>query len=173
MTDIADLVPALKREIAVPGTFATTYPNTTDADLVGTLMDGFAQAQLSGFFGTQVLDVDAETVTPDLSPAGQSLVVIFAAERIVTSQILTMRTRVLYESAGSKYEVENAASVLTAILKALADRKAAILANILGLQRASTSVVVTDRYSDVMTGQEGVYIGVGVSAFYGYELVGG
>jgi hypothetical protein len=33
VTDLADLVPALKRELAAPGDFATTFPNSTDGDL--------------------------------------------------------------------------------------------------------------------------------------------
>src|SRR6188768_4291294 len=114
-TDLNDLIPSLKREVAVPGTFPTVYPNTTDADLVGSLMDAFGRAQIDGFFLEQTLDVDQETVDPDLSSGGQQVVVLYAAESILRSQIMSLKQRVLYEAGPVKYETENSASVLAAI----------------------------------------------------------
>jgi hypothetical protein len=46
MTDLADLVESLKREVAIPGTFATVFPTTTDDDPTGALADGVAETQL-------------------------------------------------------------------------------------------------------------------------------
>ena len=44
MTFLATLVSGLKRQVAVPGVFATSFPNTLDSDLVGSFADAFAQA---------------------------------------------------------------------------------------------------------------------------------
>lgn len=177
MTDLSDLVDSLKREVAVPGTFATTYPGTTDADLVGSLMDAFGGAQLEGFFGAQTLDLDAETVAPDLSAGGRALVVIYAAERILMARILSMRTRTLYEAGPTKYETENAATVLTTVLKSLMDRKKNLLVNLADGLRSRTPIYMADAYSDRVTYDPGVYSGItrpfSRLSFFDYELIGG
>ena len=168
-TDLNDLTAPLKREVAVPGTFATVYPNTSDGDLVGSLMDAFGRAQIDGFFLTQTLDVDLETVDPDLSPAGQQVVVLYAAESILRSQIMSLKQRVLYEAGPVKYETENSASVLSAILKDLTARRMAML-NQAALVRRGVTFGMQDMYADRVSGVEDVYIGSPV--FYGYELTG-
>lgn len=176
MTDLSDLVDSLKREVAVPGTFAATYPSTQDEDLIGLLADAFAAAQLEGFFGTQTVDFDAETITPDLSSGGRALVLLYAAERMLMNRILSMRTRTLYEAGPTKYETENAATVLTAVLKSLMDRKQALLLNVTSVLRARTPIIMGDQYSDRVTGAEGVLIGLDDSrlrlSFFPYELGG-
>jgi hypothetical protein len=168
-TDLNDLIPALKRAVAVPGTFATFYPNTTNTDLVGSLMDAFGQAQIDGFFLEQTLDVDLETVDPDLSSAGQQVVVLYAAEAILRAQIMSLKQRVAYEAGPVKYETENSASVLTTILKDLTARRIAMQDQAAEVRRGAT-FAMQDMYADRVTGTEGVFIGAPV--FYPYELAG-
>lgn len=168
MTDLTELVDSLKREVAVPGTFATVYKSTTDDDLVGSLMDAFAAAQLDGFFLNQTLDLFTFQVTPDLSPAGRAAVLIYAAERILTMQVMGLRQRSLYEAGSVKYETENSAQVLTQILKSLAERKKLVLGQADSARRTGT-FAMQDMFADRLTGTEGAYIGGG-AAFFAYEL---
>jgi len=148
MTDLSDLVPALKREIAEPGQYATYFPGVTDAQLVGWLMDAFSQAQLEGYFGTTVLDVDNESVSPDLTPGGQALVVMYAGERILTNRILNMTSAARYQAGPVKYETERAASVMTEVLKQLKARRDRITATATGVGGPTGGTYVIDQYCD-------------------------
>lgn len=162
-TDLSDLVDPLKREVAAPGRFAATFPSSTDDDLIGYLADAFAAAQIDGFFGDQVLDPDASTVTQPLSPAGRQLVVIYAAQRITTNRILDLRQRVAYEAGPVKYETENSAQMLTTVLKELSARRATIVAAATAA-RSSGGFFMQDMYADRS-------IGFAVAgSFYAYEL---
>jgi hypothetical protein len=147
VTDLSDLVPALQRLVATPGTFATFYPDTTSDDLVGSLMDGFAEAQLDGFFVTPmwVLDLDAETITPDLPVAGRALVQIYAAANFVTAMVINLKNQVRYEAKGTVYETIQAASILTALLKQFQDRKTQ-LKTLLEQQNAAAAFYMADQY---------------------------
>lgn len=146
MTDLDQLVPVLKLEVATPGEFAASYPQTSDDDLVLLMSNGFAQAQLEGFFQTYVLNADTAAVTPDLPPAGQALVVLYAADRLMTLRLLGLRQRVLYEAGPVKYEVENSAGLLTEMLRQLRDRKLQVIAAATGVGRAASSVYTRDAY---------------------------
>lgn len=175
MTDLATLVEPLKRELAVPGEFTNVFPNTTDDDVANKLGDAFAQAQLYGYFGTQVLDPTVSghpTVTPDLSSGGGALVMLFAAESVIRSQLRSLKTHVVYESAGSKYEVEQAATVLKAELDAITKRREDLLALILRQTRAGRSVYVTDAYLIRAFGYYPLGYYGELGSFYGYELSG-
>jgi len=148
MTDLSDLVPALQREIAEPGLFASSFPGVTNPQLVGYLMDAFGQAQLEGYFGTSVLDADAETITPDLSPGGQAFVVMIAGERILVQRIMNMRQASRYQAGPVKYETENSASVMTEILKQLRLRRDRITAMATGVGGSGNQVYTIDQYCD-------------------------
>jgi hypothetical protein len=149
VTDLSDLVEPLKRLVATPGTFATFYPNTTDEDLTGSIMDGFAECQLDGFFNgpdiAYVLDLDAGTVTPDIPNAGRALVQIYAAANFVTAMVINLKNQVRYEAKGTIYETQQAATVLTALLKQFQDRKTAIIA-LLQRQNLAAAFYMADQY---------------------------
>jgi hypothetical protein len=171
-TDLSTLVEPLKRELAVPGEFPSVFPNTSDDDLTGKLGDAFAQAQLYGFFGAQVLDADAATVTPGISSGGGAMVILYAAESVIRAQLRSLKTHEKYESAGSSYEVEQAATVLKAELDALRDRRNDLLALIQRQIRGGRSVYVSDAYVTRAFGYyPSGYFGE-LGSFYGYELSG-
>ena len=118
--DLDLLVASLKRFIAVPGGFAALFPNTTDVDLGGLLADGYARAQLDGFFigsFSHELDLSTNIVTPPLTLREGALVVLYAGKRLVQTQLLNLKTTTRYEAKGLVYDVQQAASVLTALLK--------------------------------------------------------
>lgn len=145
---MSTLVPALKRELAVPGTFDAAFPNTTQADLVGSLADGFAEAQLFGFFPTMALTfipnadpllVDWET-SEDLSSSGGALVVIYTSIRYIRAQFRTLKTMQRYKAGPVEFETQQAASVLTAELEFLMKRLDDIVTNAVGSARPLASV---------------------------------
>lgn len=131
MTDLGDLVDSLKRAVAPPGEFAALFASSTDDDLVGSLMDGFAEAQLDGFFtgsygAAHALDVDAQTVAPDLSHAQGALVIVYAASRVITTRLLNLKTHTRYEARGAVYENDQASGLLVQLLKDFQARKTAL-----------------------------------------------
>ncbi len=150
-TDLSTLIPSFQRQVAIPGTFTDAYPNTTDDDVVGTLADAFAEAQLDGWFGTYVYDPDTTSVlnnadpdplTNGLSLAGQALIVIYAGMRMVTNQIMNTKSSVRYKAGPVEYETQQGATTLNELLKMLAARKAELLA----LARGNVRDVVIDGY---------------------------
>jgi hypothetical protein len=158
VTAISTLVPALKRELAVPGTFDTVFPNTTDADLIGSLADGFAEAQLFGFFKDMSLTAVDTTVPPDaitddwetsadLSAAGGALVVIYASIRSIRAQLRSLKANQRYKAGPVEFETGQPASVLTEELKFLQKRLDDIIKNAEGAARASAGLAtVFDGY---------------------------
>lgn len=148
MTDLGDHIETLQRSVAVPGTFATIFPDTTDDDLIGSLMDAYAEAQMDGFFAGPsgpALDLDTAVITPDISLAQVRLVVLYAAYQIISTQLLNLKNKVRYEAKGVIYETEQASTVLTGLLKSFGDRKALLL---LRAQRlgAGSVFVMADKY---------------------------
>lgn len=130
MTDLSDFTDSLRRMVATPGTFDTVFPNTTDEDLVGSLVDGLAEAQLDGFFIKPTMyDYDSDgIVTPDLTQAQLALIVIYAGSRIIQAEILARNTLFRAKAGPVEFETQQSANALTTILKDLEDRKKAILA---------------------------------------------
>lgn len=120
--DLTPLVASLKRFVAVPGGFDAFFPDTTDDDIGGALADGFARAQLDGFFlagshNAHVLDIDTLAVSPPLALPEGALVVLYAGKRLVQTQLINVKTMIKYEAKGLIYETQQAASVLTELLK--------------------------------------------------------
>lgn len=172
VTSLSDYIEALKRELAVPGEFATTFPNTTDDDLVGTLADGFAECQLDGFFISQTVDPNVGSVTPALSSGGAALIVIYSGIRVIRSQLRNLKTTQIYEAAGVKYEVQTAATVLTEELKDFRARREQILALVLRQLRSKRAVYVGDGYLTRSRGYFPIAYGGEFGSFYGYETIG-
>lgn len=145
MTSLADLVEPLKREVAVPGTFTTVFPATSDEDLEAALLDAFAQAQLDGFFSTSDA-TDSGVVTPDLSRAAAALVVVYAGVRLLTAELINRKAHTRYEASGAVFEQDFAASVLVQALKDLAAKKAIFLDQIKATKRSQVGTMVVDGY---------------------------
>jgi hypothetical protein len=146
VSDLVDLVEAFKREVAVPGTFASTFPDTSDPDLASALADAFGNARLDGFFGTMTLDVDAGTVEPDLSVAGAALVVIYAGLRMTRTQLRTLPTGTRYKAGPVEYETQQSSAALTEDLKQLERRRQELIAMAVRAGRGAGSTFVIDNY---------------------------
>lgn len=117
MSDLNEDVEHLKRAVATPGNFDAEFPNTTDFDLVGSLEDGFAEAQLYGFLLDHVLDLGTNSVAPDLSAAQRALVVLFSSSTILANALANRSSHVRYEASGAVFEQDTGASILQERLK--------------------------------------------------------
>lgn len=147
MSELATLVPSLKRQVAVPGDFDTSFPNTGDTDLLGSLGDAFGQAQLDGFFGDSVYDGDLFVVTPDLSPGGSAIIGLYAAENVLRTKLHNQATRTIYKAGTVEYQVDTSASAIVEEIRALVARRENLMKQSLRLLRAaSPAVYVTDAY---------------------------
>lgn len=174
MTAISTLAPALKRELAVPGTFDDVFPDTVDADLVASLADGFGEAQLYGFFpnvtltlvedddGAPLLPEDWEAL-PDLSAAGGALIVIFTSIRIIRSQLRAMTSNERYKAGATEFEISRGTTLLRDELKYLRDRLNDLVTQ---ARRPTVSTAVIDNYF-----ARGGGIAT-VGGFYAYEYQG-
>lgn len=145
MTDLAELVEPLKREVAVPGTFSAAFPDTTDDDLAASLLDAFAQAQLDGF----LLKTDADdngVTSPDLSRGAQGLLVLYAGIRFLTTDLLNRKSHTRYEAGGAVFEQDQGASILVEALKNLQAKKASIIALAQAQARTMIGTTIVDGY---------------------------
>lgn len=122
MTDLATLIPALKRGLAVPGTFGDLFPDTLDADLLGVLADAMAEAQLDGLLQGYTW-TDAGVLDGDLTRAEQAAVVIYAECRVLVSEIRNRKTHRRYEAGPAVFEEDQSANTLVELLKEMTARK--------------------------------------------------
>lgn len=172
-TALSTLTEPLKRELAVPGTFATLFPDTTDADLLGSLADAFGMARLYRFFPDvgiteQAADPDADPdpivhdwlTTEDLSLAGGALLVIYASMGFIRAQLRNLATTERYKAGSVEFETGHAATVLTAELEFLQKRLDGLLVNAEGAPNAGSLAKVYDSYIE-----RGGYCG----GFHAYE----
>ena len=143
----------------MPGEFATYFPNTEDTDLESSLADGFAEAQLQGFFSTLTLD-ELET-SEELSLAGQALVTLFTGMRIIRAQIRQLNTSSRYKAGPVEIETQKAATVLKEEMAYLRQR----LDSLIQVGRTSGRVVhVHDGYLGRMANP----VTLGAFAYYEY-----
>jgi hypothetical protein len=169
VSDLASLVPAFKREVAIPGTFDDTFTNTGTADMVGSLADSFAQCQLDGWFSTVTLDTtDAlhPMTTPDLSIAAQALITITAAARFIRAQIRAQPQTNRYKAGPVEYDIGFSASAMVQDLKDIEARRVQLLAA--GIAMAKPLDMVYDGYYNRQAMDFLTIYGAGFG-FYAYE----
>lgn len=173
MTLLSTLVEPLKRELAVPGTFSDVFPDTYDEGLLASLADGFAEAQLRGFFGDMALapdetDPDDWQTSLDLSAAGGALVILFTGMRIIRAQLRALATAERYKAGPTEYEIERSANLLRDELAFLKERLDDLIEDAQRSARAANSVVVIDNY---WARNADAFLG-GVGGFHPYEFGG-
>lgn len=140
MSDLADLVEPLKRELAVPGDFDTIFPNTDDGALTDSLADGFSEAQLDGYFADYTLNLTTYLTTPNYSPAGGSLIILYTGMRIIRAQLRALNLSEKYNAGPVSYEIERSSTLLREELKYLISRRDALVAAAKAASRGSDSV---------------------------------
>lgn len=161
MTDLATLVEPLKRELAIPGVFEDVFPDTDDTALTESLKDGFAEAQLSGYF-TDVTLTGGET-SSDLSLAGGALIVLITSMRILRAQLRSLNMNERYKAGPVEFETNKSTNLLRDELAYMRTRLQDLLAN---ARRSTSQIYVNDGYF----ARAAAYSDYG--AFYGYEWRG-
>lgn len=122
MDDLSELTTSLRNLVARPGTFDDTFPETTDEDLVGVLLDGFAEAHLEGLLTTVDADEDGLLDT-DITRAQGALVVLLGGVRFLRSQLVNAVSHRRYEAGGAVFEEDTPVALLRDILKDLVAQK--------------------------------------------------
>lgn len=152
-TDLFDSVPALKRAVAVPGTFDAVFPDTTDDDLGLTILDAFGEAQLDGFFPTYTCTDDG-LMNTILDRGEEALIIIYAAIRIIQSQIRNTKSHVRYEAGEVVFEQDYGSSTLNELLKQYAKRKEDLIDAILGDKNrgGAAEFLMADQYLQRVAG---------------------
>jgi hypothetical protein len=142
VSDLAELVEPLKRELAVPGTYDSVFPNTGDQDLLDSLADGFSEAQLDGYFSDYTLDLDTYLTDPDLSAGGGALIVLYTGMRIIRAQMRALNLSEKYNAGPVSYEIERSSTLLREELKYLMGRRDDLVAQ----AKRTGGTVVLDSY---------------------------
>lgn len=140
MTNLADLIPALRREVSPPG--EDLFPNASDDDFLGYLLDGAWEAKLDGFLADYTLDNNTYTVTPDLPDFYKYLIVLWAGVRITRTRLSNLRTSQKSVAGPVSFEYSNSAMVLSAVLKEIMEKKKRLIE----LSYRITDVTMIDGY---------------------------
>ena len=121
--DLGEFVPALRREVSVPGQ-AGFLDGADDDDLIGSLVDAFWRARLDDFFVGFTCDEDG-LITPmvtggeDLPRTHVSVVVLYAGIKLLRNRILGLASTMRAKAGPVEYESSTSATVLTSLLSEL------------------------------------------------------
>lgn len=122
LTNLAELVEPLKREVAAPGGFDAAYPDADDDIMFAYLADAFGQAQLDYHLKANSVDLVTGVFDTPLTLGEGALVTIYAALRIFTTQILNSATKSTYKAGPVEYSTAASDRVLTAAIQQLETR---------------------------------------------------
>lgn len=139
-TSLGDLVDVLKREVNPPGD--NLFPNATDDDFLGYLVDGFWECKLDGFLSKYEVDNNTANVTPDLPDFYKYMVVLWAGVRITRVRLSNLRTSQKSVAGPVSFEYNNSAMVLRAVLDEIKSKKQRLI----DLSYHITDVAVLDGY---------------------------
>lgn len=157
-TDLSEHVEWFKREVAVPGTFSTLFPETRDDDLAAALVDGLYKAKLDGWMPTVEADPDTFETNIEISQTAVAIIIVYAAITFVRNQITNMPTGQRYEAPGGIVaDTQRSAQVLVQRLKELGEeRKGLLELRGGGSRRPATFVRMFDGYEVRLTGLQAV-----------------
>lgn len=141
-TALADLIPALRREVSPPG--ADLFPDAADEDFLGYLADGFWEARLDGFLEDYEIDNALFTVSPDLPDMYKYLLVLWAGVRITRTSLSNQRASQKSVAGPVSFEFANSSTMLVAVLKEILAKKDRLIAMLLG----QTDVALIDSFSN-------------------------
>jgi hypothetical protein len=145
VTDLVDVVPSLRNVIARPGTFATLFPETTEADLVDVLRDGLAECHLEGILLDHTSD-EFGLVDPDLDSGQAAMVLLFAGARLVRAELLNRASHKKYVAGPVSFEEDQSAQILKDILAGMAEQKTRMIATWSQTSAAGSIFAMADAY---------------------------
>lgn len=146
--DLADFVPALRREITPPG--SDLFNDVSDDVFTGYLADSFWEARLDGFLTDWFADEDG-VVTPvapnttDLPRDQVAAIILYAGIRVLRNQILNTQTSFQATAGPVSYQVQNSATMLVEMLKQLRAVKDRLVAGV--IENEPTSTAYIDAYA--------------------------
>jgi hypothetical protein len=165
LADLSNYVANLQREVMDPTLAATTqFTTLLDDDWVGYLSDGFWEARLDGLLQGYFCDENgiitgigvfnaanpvqsaASSQNMNWSADGQvremvQLVILYASFRLMRNTLRGLRTMFSASAGPVKFEYQQSASVLAAIMKDIVDRRNLILARLSDLGSTQVSVI--------------------------------
>lgn len=127
LTNVDTLIDPLKRAMAVPGVFDEAFANTSDDDLINTLVDAFYEAKFDGFFSGTDVDLDTGDITPEITRAYASVIILYASSQVLFSTLRNVKTSQKYVAGPVSAEWASSATLLKAELDRIAARKDDIL----------------------------------------------
>lgn len=143
--DLADLVEFLKVEVNPPG--VNLFPEALDTEWLTRLRNAFWNARMDGLLGGYV-EEDGEVTplsgTTDMPREMQQVIIFFAGYTALMNKLTSMRAALRAKAGPVEFEMQNAATVMTAQATSLRDRMSRILALL------SESGVVTDVVIDAV-----------------------
>src|SRR3954469_7589492 len=107
--------------VAPPGRFTELYSTADEDALVGSLADALGEVQLDGLLMTYE-EVDG-FVSPDVSRAQGSLLVLYAAVRFVRAELLNRPSNTRYEAPGVVADTSYGQNILRDVLADLKAKK--------------------------------------------------
>jgi hypothetical protein len=128
--DLSEFIPALKREVSVPGTTGILDAASFD-DLVGILVDAFWLARLDGFFAAYTCSEDGVVEHLDggldLPREHVSVILLYAGIKVVRNKILGTSSGLRAKAGPVEYETSIPATVMTALLTGLRETQRHLL----------------------------------------------
>lgn len=115
--DLSDLVELVEAQVNYPG--SDFYPDATEDDWVLRLRNAFWQAVLAGLIvGYSESDGVVQPTTGDtpLPQELQQIIICFVEFQALRSKLLELKTAFRVQAGPTKYEVEQSAQVLKALL---------------------------------------------------------
>ena len=148
--DLSDLVESLKREVNPPGT--DYFPDASDTEFLGNLIDGFWEAVLDGLISGYTVDDDG-LVTPvsgstDMARDVQQIIVFYAGFRILRNVLRNIQTTFRAKAGPVEYETQQSASTLKDLLADLSNRRKLLL------DRLSDMGAIPTYYADAVVERE-------------------
>lgn len=135
--DLFDLVESLKREVSTPGSTVLGE----DDEYLGHLQDSFWEVRLDGMLAGYVEtdgSVSPISGTTELGRDLQQLVVLYAGIRIVRNELRQLKTVFRSKAGPVEFETQQAATVLTEILKELREKRHTVLSRLSDLGSAES-----------------------------------
>lgn len=171
IADMGDYITNLQREVQPPGT--VEFPNATDDDWLGNMIDGFWEARLDGLLQGYTMDENGklyhittmnqnlpDVAQPTQGPQFQNweadgqtretvqLVIFYAGYRILRNQLRTLRTQFRAAAGPVSFEYQQSASMLVELMRDLVNRRDIVL------RRLSDLGVVPTYYIDALTSRD-------------------
>lgn len=149
--DLNDLVESLRREVNTPG--EDSFPGAFDDTYVGHLQDSFWEIKLDGVTSFNSYSEEDGVIehtdgVTDLDRTYQQLIVLYAGIRIIRNQLLNLETVFKAQAGSARFETQQSATLLRAILEELKSRRNLVLT------RLSDAGATPSYYIDALAARE-------------------